>query len=164
MYTCSSSTLASTCKHTTDNTRGARLPRLLALAGGLGRGLLDLRWLADGLAELLGLQHLDDLLLIDQECTDDALAQTPMAQDATEGTGHGLQTAAHTRAFARPRWLDSAELLLALAAFWHGALLLDVQVHQAATGRADNTSLVGFGVVRQTSSQSQSLDHLGELA
>lgn len=73
-----------------------------------------------------------------------------MAEDTTEGSGHGLQTAAHTWALARPGWLDSAQLLLALAAFWHGALLLDVQVHQTATGRADTERERAFVVSEQS--------------
>lgn len=69
-----------------------------------------------------------------------------MVKNTTECSGHGLRRHTRERSLG---WLDSAQHLLALASFWPDALLLDVQVNQTTTGRADNTSLVGLGVVRR---------------
>lgn len=60
-----------------------------------------------------------------------------MAQDSAEGARHRLEAAAHARTLARAGRLNAAQLLLALATFRHGALLLHVQVDQPAAGRAD---------------------------
>ena len=129
---------------------------------------------------LLGLQDLDDdLLLLNQEGAHDALPQAAVAQDTSVGPADGLLALGHAWALAGAAGPDALQLLLALAALGHITALLDVLVHQTATGRANaereyriralplhqiamnhlHTAFVGVCVVRQTSSQCQSLDH-----
>ncbi len=63
-------------------------------------------------------------------------------------------------AFARPHGLDTLELDSGHGALGHGGALLQVLEDQLAAGSADGLSPVGLGVVRQTSSVGNALNHL----
>lgn len=135
---------------------------------------------------LLGLQDLDDdLLLLDEEGAQDTLPQAAVAQDTSVRPANGLLALGHARPFAGPARPDALQLLLALAALGHIPALLHVLVDQTATGSANtrrgrgtgiiclnalveqvlllhwylHTAFVRVCVVRQSSTQSQSLNH-----
>lgn len=93
-----------------------------------------------GLGALGALQHLDDLLLLDQEGAHDALANALVAQHAAVRTAHGLLALGDARALRRTGRPDAVQLLLALAALRHVTALLHVLVDQTAAGRANTAN------------------------
>lgn len=88
------------------------------------------------------LQHLDDLLLFDQESAHDAFANALVAQHTAVRTTHGLLALGDARTLRRTGRPDAVQLLLALAALRHVTAFLHVLVDQTATGRA-NTAIGG---------------------
>lgn len=107
-----------------------------------------------------------------------------MAQDSSVCAADGLLALGHAWPLAGAAGPDTLQLLLALAALGHIATLLDVLVHETAAGSANpekkaellefkpgtgfgaapvplylHTAFVRVCVVRQSSSESQSLDH-----
>lgn len=109
-----------------------------SLGGWLGCRLNDLSGTWSFHCRGLGsLEHFHDLLFIDEECSDDALAQASVAQDTSESTWNGLKTTRHAWSLAGTCRGDSLQLLLALSAFRDWAWLLHVQVHQTTAGSAN---------------------------
>jgi hypothetical protein len=118
---------------------------------------------------LLGLlKHLlDDLLLLDQESTDDAVLDAVGASRSTVGALDGLLGARNLGVLAGAEGGNTLELVATVLAIvnttsgCHGrstytalggsALLLDVQVTELATGSPDNADLLALGVVWRTS-------------
>lgn len=115
------------------------------------------------------LEHLlDDLLLLDQESTDDAVLDAVCASRSTVGALDGLLGAGDGGIFAGTEGGDTSELgsavlamvsKKALASSWGStytalggsALLLDVQVTELTTGSLDDANLLALGVVWRTS-------------
>ena len=62
--------------------------------------------------------------------------------------------------FAGSHGLDTLELDSGHGALGHGGALLQVLEDQLAAGSADGLSPIGLGVVRQTSSVGDALNHL----
>ena len=62
--------------------------------------------------------------------------------------------------FAGSHGLDTLELDSGHGALGHGGSLLQVLEDQLATGRADRSSTVGLGVVRQPAAVGDTLNHL----
>lgn len=87
---------------------------------------------------LLGLQHLDDdLLLLNQEGAHDTLPQAAVAQDSSVRAADGLLALGHAWALAGTAGPDSLQLLLALTALGHITALLHVLVDETAAGCAN---------------------------
>ena len=63
-------------------------------------------------------------------------------------------------AFAGPHWLDTLELDTGHGALGYGWSLLEVLEDQFTTGCSDGASSVGLGVIRQSPTVSDTLNHL----
>lgn len=103
---------------------------LLCLGGGsgLGSGLLL------GSSSTLALQNLlHDLLLLDEEGTDDAVAHAAGATRATIGTGDTLAALGELAVFAGTQGGNAVQLYTAVTAFGNTSTLVDIQVGKFAT-------------------------------
>ena len=121
-------------------------------ANGLFLGLLFLF--------LLVLQHsLDDLLLLNQEGSDDSLLDTVGASGTTVSSLHGLVGLGHLGVLSWSQRRDTWQLAATVTAFDLGSLLLDVLSNQLSAWGLDNLDLVGSGVVWSLSSVCDTLSH-----
>ena len=102
---------------------------------------------------LLGLlEHLlDDLLLLDEEGTDDPVLDAVCASRATISTLDGLLGAADLCVFAGTESGDTGELDTAVTTLGSGALLLDVEISELASGSLDYADILARGVVGRSS-------------
>jgi len=98
---------------------------------------------------LLGLLEdlLDDLLLLDQESTDDAVLDAAGASRSTVGALDGLLGAGDLGVLAGAEGGDTLELGTAVTALGGSTPLLDVQVTEFTTGGLDDADLLAPGVV-----------------
>merc|ERR1712151_1474928 len=127
--------------------RDIRLFPSLDLLGGVG-GLL------------LGLQYLyDNLLFFDEESTDDTGADSSATEGSTVGTGNGLLAFGVLSQLTWTTGFDTTENVSSVTAYWSFGGFTNSLVDESATWGLDNLSLVGRGVVRQSSSVSESLNH-----
>ena len=102
---------------------------------------------------MLSLQDLgDDLLFFNQKSSDNAIAHALRGQRATICAVDGLKASRHSGPFSGSRWHNTVKLLLGLTASRERWSLLQVLVGESAARSLDYSSLVGGGVVRQTSS------------
>lgn len=89
---------------------------------------------------MLCFEDLDNLLLLDEESSDDALFDTLVAEDTPIHPLHSLLSVAKPRALRRPGGLDTSEFALALATPWDLLGLLDILVNQATAWRSYSES------------------------
>ena len=108
---------------------------------------------------LLGLlEHLlDDLLLLDQESTDNAVLNAVGASRSAVSALDGLLGAGNLGVLAGAEGGDTLELGTTVTALGGSALLLDVQVTELTTGSPDNADLLALGVVWRTSPVGESV-------
>ncbi|GMT26056.1 hypothetical protein PFISCL1PPCAC_17353, partial [Pristionchus fissidentatus] len=107
---------------------------------------------------LLSLEDLgDDLLLLNEEGTSDALLKGVGGKASSVASGDGLALLVQTGKSARARGRDSLQLDSGVTAARDGSQLLSVQVDQATSRGLGDLGLVGGGVVRQASSVRESL-------
>lgn len=112
----------------------------------------------------LSLEHvLDNLGLLDEECTDDASANATRAARATVSTADRFLTLADGAVLARAVSLDTAKVRVAVTALGDGTALLDVKVAEVSTGGLDDLSASRLGVVRVALAEGDTLSHLFEL-
>ena len=100
---------------------------------------------------------LDNLLLLNQESTDNAVLDTSGAAGTTVGTADVLLGAGDLGVFTGTKGGNTRELDATVTALGSSALLLDVEVPELAAGGLDNADLVGPRVVRVPSPVLQSV-------
>lgn len=97
---------------------------------------------------LLVLQHsLDDLLLLNQERSDNSLLHAVGASGATVRSLHGLVGLGHLSVLSRSQRGNTGQSNATVTALDLGSLFLDVLGHQLSTWGLDDLDLVGSGVV-----------------
>lgn len=89
---------------------------------------------------MLCFEDLDNLLLLNEESSDDALFDTLVAEDTSVYPLHGLLSVAKPGALCRPGGLDTSEFALALATPRDLLGLLDILVNQTTTWRSYSES------------------------
>lgn len=89
-----------------------------------------------GLCGALRLQDLgDDLLLLDEKGSDNAISHTTGAFGATIWASDSLSTVRKSGEVSRSSVSNASQFQLAVSALGHGTVLLGVQVYQTTTGR-----------------------------
>lgn len=113
---------------------------------------------------LLGLQHLDDdLLLLNQEGAHDTLPQAAVAQDSSVGPADGLLALGHAWPLAGAAGPDALQLLLALTALGHITAFLHVLVDQTAAGCANTKRKRRMGISNRALGSHQGAGEHGTL-
>ena len=95
---------------------------------------------------------LDDLLLLNQEGTEDARADTGVASATTVGTADGAFVLPQTGHLAVPEGGNAVQGLLAVSALGGSSDLGSVEVDKTTTGGLADANLVATGVVGETAS------------
>ena len=109
----------------------------------------------------LGLEDLhDDLLFLNKESTNNLFTDGLVAQNTSVSPEDLLVSETVSGAFAGPHWLDTLELDTGHGALGHGWSLLQVLEDQFTTGCSNGAPSVGLGVVRQSPTVSDTLNHL----
>jgi len=99
---------------------------------------------------------LDNLLLLDQERSDNSILNAVGTPGSTVGTRHVLGWLGDVGIFLWSESWDPWEFDSTVTALWCSTLLLDVQVPELSAGGLHNTDPVASGVVPIPSSVGQS--------
>jgi len=112
----------------------------------------------DFLDRCLCFQHLhDDLLLFNEERSDDPFADTLVTARSTVRARDCLETLRHPCPLLGTRRGDPVQFNFAVAAFRNGSQLLDVMINQLTTWSLHYPTTIGVSVVTQPTAQRQSL-------